>query len=84
MTASVLLTGDATLPQLSVEFDKCERTILRWMDAPDGLPYVERMSPPRTETGAPWPGALAQTCRVDLIVAVTARNLTIQAAPKAA
>jgi hypothetical protein len=52
MTASVLLTGDATLPQLSVEFDKCERTILRWMDAPDGLPYVERMSPPRTETGA--------------------------------
>jgi hypothetical protein len=36
-----ILADYADVPQLAADFDKCERTIIRWMDEPDGLPYVK-------------------------------------------
>lgn len=36
-----ILSEYAEVPQVAADFKKCERTILRWMDAPDGLPYLK-------------------------------------------
>jgi hypothetical protein len=35
-----LLDDYAKVPQVAEEFGKCPRTITRWMDKPDGLPFI--------------------------------------------
>ena len=41
MSNTDILSDYAEVPQLAADFRKSSRTILRWMDAPDGLPFVK-------------------------------------------
>ena len=41
MSGTDILDDYAEVPQVAATFGKCERTILRWMDMPDGLPYAK-------------------------------------------
>jgi hypothetical protein len=36
-----ILADYAEVPQIAAAFKKCERTIIRWMDEADGLPFVK-------------------------------------------
>jgi hypothetical protein len=36
-----ILSDYVEVPQVAADFKKCERTVLRWMNEPDGLPFVK-------------------------------------------
>jgi hypothetical protein len=36
-----ILTDYAEVPQIAADFGKCVRTVIRWMDEPNGLPFVK-------------------------------------------
>jgi hypothetical protein len=39
--SNTILDEYVDVAEVAADFEKCERTILRWMDAPDGLPYLK-------------------------------------------
>jgi hypothetical protein len=41
MANTNILDDYAEPSQVAADFNKCERTILRWMAQPDGLPYAK-------------------------------------------
>jgi hypothetical protein len=41
MANTNILDDYAEVPQIAADFKKCQRTILRWMDLPNGLPYAK-------------------------------------------